>query len=340
VNLAGNGDLEFGTSPATGWSVGGGSAVLQNAGTTPLTVHSGTYALGDTARTMSFQGPQYNLPTGAGAYNVTAWVRSDADTTAAVQVNRSCGATAMTDFNAVVGSYGFALPANTWTPVTGTIDLTNAYGGTQGTNCQPGNVATPGVVRQALLYLNQTSGTTFPNLYIDDLVVTVTDGHNLVGNPNFEAGSNTTWQNNGGGSLAVTTAIYLGGTHSLAHTNRTQTSQGPRWNLPLGAARYSFTFNALHDGTANHDLILQPTYTCNDGMGAHYPAAVAFASQAGGNSWNTLTGTYTFPPANAAAGCKMTTAAVYLQQEYGNGSCSGVECPNFYIDDVSITLVP
>jgi hypothetical protein len=178
-----------------------------------------------------------------------------------------------------------------------------------------------------------------PNLYIDDLVVTVTDGHNLVGNPNFEAGATTGWQNNGGGTLGVSTAIYLGGTHSLSHTLRTATSQGPRWNLPLAAARYNITFNALHDGAMNHDLILQPTYTCLNGQ-ANYPASVAVATQAGGNSWNALSGTITMPPANATPGCKLISAGVYLQQEYGNGSCSGVECPNLYVDDVSITLVP
>ena len=56
--------------------------------------------------------------------------------------------------------------------------------------CQPG-AATPGVVRSAMLYLNQTaagSPVVFPNLFLDDVVVTVPDGHNLVGNPNFEAG--------------------------------------------------------------------------------------------------------------------------------------------------------
>jgi len=336
VNLAGNGDLEYGAT--TGWTVGGGTIALQNAGTTPATVHAGTYALGDTVRTMNFQGPQYNLPTGAGVYNITLWAMSDTATTGAVQLNRSCGATAMTDFNGIVGSYGFTLAANTWTKVTGTLDLSNAYGSGQGTNCQVGP-SLPGVVRSALLYLNQTSGATVPNLYIDDLVITSTDGHNLVGNPNFEAGANTGWQNNGGGTLAVTTAIFLGGTHSLAHTGRTATFQGPRWNLPLGAARYNITFNALHDGTMNHDLILQPTYTCQGGS-AQFPASVAVASQTGGNVWNALSGTYTFPPANAAAGCKMTSAALYVQQEFGNGSCTGVECPNIYVDDVSITLVP
>jgi hypothetical protein len=338
VNLAGNGDLEYGA--ATAWSVGGGTSSLQNAGTSPSTVHAGTYALGDTARTANFQGPQYNLPTGAGVYNVSLWaMQADVATmSAAVQINRTCGATSTQDFNGIVGSYGFPLQQGVWTKVTGTIDLTNAYGSAQGTNCQP-NAATPGVVRSALMYLNQTAGTTVPNLYIDDLVITSTDGHNLVGNPNFEAGATSGWQNNGGGTLGVSTTLYLGGTHSLSLTGRTATFQGPRWNLPLGAARYNITFNALHDGAMNHDLILQPTYTCQGGS-AQFPASVAIVSQAGGNSWNTLAGTYTMPPANAAPGCKLTSAAIYLQQEFGNGSCSGVECPNLYVDDVSITLVP
>ena len=41
-----------------------------------------------------------------------------------------------------------------------------------------------------MVYLNQVgagSPVVKPNLFLDDLVITVPDGHNLVGNPNFEA---------------------------------------------------------------------------------------------------------------------------------------------------------
>ncbi len=57
-----------------------------------------------------------------------------------------------------------------------------------------------GVVRSAVVFLNEDWVTLScpapprsPNFYVDDLVVTVTDGHNLVGNPNFEAGLVDGW---------------------------------------------------------------------------------------------------------------------------------------------------
>jgi hypothetical protein len=341
ANLAGNGDLEYGTPSA--WTTnGGGTLVLQNAGTTPATVHAGTYAIADTARTANFQGPGYPLPTGAGIYNVSAWaMMSDPLTTSVngiLQVALSCGATATSHFPFIGPTFSFPLASGAWTKVTGTIDLS-----AQGADCQPNN-ATPGVVRSALLYLNQASAgtpTAQPNLFLDDVVVTVTDGHNLVGNPNFEAGVTAGWQNNGGGTLGVSSTIALGGTHSLALTGRTGTFNGPRWGMPIGPAKYNVTFNVLHNGTMNHDISLEGTYTCNDGMGARFPAPFAAANQAGANSWNTLTGTVSFPPANAPAGCKVISAGIYVQQEFVNGgSCSGAECPDLFVDDVQITVAP
>ena len=52
----------------------------------------------------------------------------------------------------------------------------------------------PGLVRSAVVFVNENasdqpvpSTSNYPDFYVDDLVVTVTDGHNLAGNPNFEA---------------------------------------------------------------------------------------------------------------------------------------------------------
>ena len=77
------------------------------------------------------------------------------------------------------------MPQNVWTQFSATIDTTQAAG----VDCLPTG-ATPGVVRSAYLYLNHldTVPAPYPPLYLDDVVVQVTDGHNLVGNPNFEAG--------------------------------------------------------------------------------------------------------------------------------------------------------
>ena len=96
--------------------------------------------------------------------------------------------------------------------------------------------------------------------------------------------------------------------------------------MPLGAAKYNVTFNGLHSGSLPHDLILQPTYTCAGGT-SQFPAPIATASQVGGNGWNTLTGTVTFPPANAAAGCRLTAAGIYMQQEGSTVCATGASVP-------------
>src|SRR5207245_2098417 len=141
---------------------------------------------------------------------------------------------------------------------------------------------------------------------------TVTDGHNLVGNPNFEAGTTAGWSQTGG-TLAVSTAWAHSGTNSLVDAARTQIYQGQSWNLPIGTAKYNVVFYVLHSGSLPHSLILQPTYTCGTGA-PQYPAPAGTLSNVAGGNWNQLSGTVTFPPADAPAGCQLTSASLYLQQ--------------------------
>jgi hypothetical protein len=217
-----------------------------------------------------------------------------------------------------------------------TVDLSTSA------NCNPA-ATTPGDVRSAFLFLSQASsnGGVNPDLYLDDLVVTVSDGHNLVGNPNFEAGVTDGWlvNGNGSGNLAVSSTIGFGTTtHSLAVTGRGQFDGGPRYNLPLGPGKYDVVFHGLHTGTVPHTLILQPTYTCANAS-APLPAPLFTAPAVPPNTWTTLTGTVSFPPANAPPGCLLSDAAVYMQQEAG--ACgTGIECPDLYVDEVSITPSP
>jgi hypothetical protein len=343
VNLAGNGDLEYGTpvAPATtpaGWSQNGSGTLVLETGAG--LVHGGTYSIADTARTAHYMGPGYALPTGAGKYNVTAWAMQNVDTTflsGVFQLALTCTSSNTQNFSTTVGGFGKSLPMGVWTKITGTVDYTTTSG------CDPS--VTGGVVDSVLAYLNQTnteSPTDTPPLFMDDLVVTVTDGHNLVGNPNFEAGTTAGWTNTGG-TLVVSGTKSHGGTNSLFDTGRNATYAGPRWGLPIGTAKYNVVFWAMHAGSSPHDLTLQPTYTCQGG-GQQFPAAVAIASQVTGGTWNQLSGSVTFPPANAPAGCKLVTAALYVQQEGGNATCGTgvgqVECPDIYVDDVSITLAP
>jgi hypothetical protein len=332
VNLAGNGNLEY--NATSGWVTSGGTLALK---TGAGLVHGGTYSIADTGRTANYMGPSYALPTGAGKYNITAWAMQNTDPTfgsGVLQYQLNCGAANSPNY-LPVGNYGVSLPQGVWTKITGTIDLA-ATGG-----CDPS--LTGGVVDSVSAYLNQTAAevpTATPDLFMDDLVVTVTDGHNLVGNPNFEAGTTAGWSNTGG-VMAVSTAQAHGGTNSLVDATRMQNYQGPKWNLPIGTAQYKAVFYALHTGSLPHTLMLQPVYTCGAG-GQQFPSSVGVASNVAGGTWNQLSATVTFPPADAPAGCQLTSAGIYVQQEGGNcGTGAGqIECPDIYIDDVSITLAP
>ncbi|MBW8868890.1 MAG: carbohydrate binding domain-containing protein, partial [Acidobacteria bacterium] len=197
---------------------------------------------------------------------------------------------------------------NVWANLSGTIDLAAS---TSSTDCGPAN---GGLVRSVLLYLNQTeqgcTTGTCPDLYMDDLVVNVTDGRNLVGNPNFEAGFADGWGVSSGSAVqAVVTTFAHGGTHSLRQYTRQTPATGPRYVLPTGYARYDVSLWVMQNGTAARDLILQSTYTCLQGGGAQTPPATKMASQVVPGTWTQLTGTVTMPPANATPGCKLTRRA-------------------------------
>jgi hypothetical protein len=349
-NLAGNGDLEYGTT--AGWgAVNGGTLALATtaSGTAP---HGGLDAIGVSGRNYFYQGPSYTMPTGPGRYTITAWGLQKDPTypmiTGVLQLRVTCRDN--TPYYMAVqdgGGFGVMMPMGTWTMFGGTVDTTMA-----GTDCSPTAVP-PGMVRSAVLYLNHAndycgaggSGTPCPNaLYADDVIVQVTDGHNLVGNPNFEANATATdgWGVSAGSAVqAVNTTFAHGGTRSLRESTRSTPGTGPKWALPTGAARYNFSFWVQHTGTVAHDLNLQTTYTCAGGSAVTPPPIKTVAAVATG-TWTQLTGTAVLPPANAAAGCKMTAAGVFVTQEgtaCGTGA-SQVECPDLYIDDVSVTIAP
>jgi hypothetical protein len=338
-NVVSNGDLESGG--ITGWSVFGGAGTLAISSVAAGGVaHTGQYSVSVSNRSMYYQGPGYNLPTGAGKYNITGWGMQQelASIGGLLQVRLLCGTNVNPGYYHTVQPSGFSIPMDqgVWTMFSATIDTAQSP---SGVDCLPTGAA-PGLIRASTVYLNQYDDmlSAKPTLYLDDVVVTVTDGHNLVGNPNFEVDTVTDgWQNNGGGVLATSTTAFKSGARSLALTGRTASYNGPRWNLPLGAAKYNVTVHALHNGGLSHDLILQPTYRCLGGVD-QYPAPVASQTQIGGNQWFDLSGTITFPPVNAPAGCKLVSAGLYLQT--GGGSCGGNECPDLFVDDVSITLAP
>ena len=105
-----------------------------------------------------------------------------------------------------------------------------------------------------------------PNFYIDDLVVTVTDGHNLVGNPNFEAGYRRRMEHERYGGTATLGVSTTNATPERTAFRRQSAvglrNTGIRYALPIGAANYAITFYAMQQGTKQHPLQLQAAYTC------------------------------------------------------------------------------
>jgi hypothetical protein len=328
VNLAGNGDGEYGTTAGWKASFDAGSPTLSNSA-----AHAGSYSVYQFGRTNVYQGPAYIMPTGAGKYYISMWVMQTGTTTfdGVAQYYEKCAT--QEDYVAIQPTgFGMSMPTGAWVQFAGTIDSATPFGDP---GCLP-TAAAPGAIASSFIYVNNGQGETKePDLYMDDVVVQVTDGHNLVGNPNFETGSIAGW--GPAGALTLSTTVAASGMYSLQSTGRSASTVGPTYALPIGAARYSVSLKARHSGTNPHDLVLQPTYTCLGGS-AVTPPPIAIAAATPGGTWTTLIGNVTFPPANAAANCRLTQAAIQVQQEAG--ICSAIECPDLFVDDVSITLTP
>jgi len=330
VNLAGNGDLELGTT--LGWGPFGGASSVNLSNTASSGVsHGGQYSVGMTARSQPYQGPSYNMPTGIGKYNITGFgmQQTDPTLTGILQIAVTCYSTS--NYVTIQSSgFGIPMPMSSWTQFFGPVDFS-----TLPADCQPA-ASPPGVVRLAQIYLNQSGSgtpTALPDLFMDDVVIQTNDGHNLVGNYNFEATVTVGWVVSGSATLSVSATVASGGTHSLMASGRSTTASGPSYTLPLGAAKYNVSFRAYHNGTSSHTLSLQPTYTCSGGSVAQ-GLPITGNAMAGG-TWATISGTMVLPPPNAPAGCKLVQAEVHVQQE--SGTCGTVECPDLYVDDVSIS---
>jgi hypothetical protein len=336
-NLAGNGDLEYGT--LDGWRsfAGAAPAILSSVASGGL-AHGGQYSVDVGGRTQNYQGPAYALPTGPGQYVISFWAQQQSDDflTGVAQVQLTCNSGTAQYLTVQMSGFGMSMLPGVWTQFSGTV---NTSAPAMAADCDP-TATPPGLVRRAMLYLNQTaagSPVATPEFFADDLIVQVTDGHNLIGNPNFEAGDTIGWAVAGTGTMAISSTIFNTGAMSMGVTARTTSQSGPSYSLPIGGARYNVTFHALHTDTTAHDLVLQPSYTCLGGTQTT-TLPIATAAAVPGNTWTTLSGMVTLPPLDATAGCKLVQAEVHVQQE--TGDCATITCPDIYVDDASITFAP
>ena len=189
-NLAGNGDAEYGNGITTGWS-----SINSNTGTSP-SAHGGMYSIAGTGRTSNWNGPGYYIPTGLGKYNVSVWAMQNQVAgdppliTGALQLRLSCATGVAYYLNGTVATV--PMPQGTWVNFSGSFD--SSTDANTGSDCAPlnHNGFLPGVVQSAIVFLQDSTSdpaismNNYVNFYMDDLVVTVPDTHNLVGNPEFE----------------------------------------------------------------------------------------------------------------------------------------------------------
>jgi len=353
-NLAGNGDLEYGTTD--GWST-----IPSGAGLSVSTAaNSGTHSAEQAARGTFYIGPGYYIPTGLGKYNISLWamqnqVTGDSLPVGLLQLRLICAqGTAY-----YTGNVERSLPSGGWVNLTATIDTSQDP--IVSSDCFPnGKVVggVPGLVRSAVILLDEDMNdpplagkTTFPDFYVDDLVVTVDDGHNLVGNPNFEAAGGFVdgWSTNavnvtGTATLSVSTTQHNGGKNSLWEQNRSLPSVGIRYALPIGAANYAVTFYVMQSGVTSHALQLWAAYSClGDPPNSVRKRAISQTAALPTGTWAALSSpAVAFPPSDApTTGCKMTGAAFWVTQ-FDQGTCGTgtgqVECPDLFLDDATIAL--
>ena len=286
VNLAGNGGFELGV---TGW-FGFGASVAQSA----TVVHEGAAAGVAVGRTANWQGPAYALPSGPASYDIGLFVQqaSGAAITLALSSKLTCnGADA---YGTIVAT---SAPSDTWTLLQGTLTV-------------------PAGCSAAVVYVQQFDGTTFPDLYVDDLTVTPLSVSNLSGNPGFESGTGG-WGTYGA-TLAQTTALVHGGVAAGLSSGRSADWMGPAFSFPTGAGSYSASLFALQSSGVDVPLLVSAKLTCN-GVD-NYPTVAAVTAPSG--AWVELAGTFTVP-----SGC--TAVDVFLHQS------GGTTFPDLYVDDLT-----
>jgi hypothetical protein len=140
VNFSGNPGFESGSS---GWGSFGAS-ISQTA----AFVHSGSFAGLASGRSADWQGISFSYPAGAGNYSASLYAlqSSGADLSLMLSVKLTCGGVDSFPTVAIVtGSSG------AWVPLSG-------------------NFTVPAGCSAADLYLHQNGGSSFPDLYVDDLV--------------------------------------------------------------------------------------------------------------------------------------------------------------------------
>jgi endo-1,4-beta-xylanase len=286
ANVISNSDFE---SSAAGWAAFGGTLSVS-----ATFAHGGLQSGVSTGRTAAWNGPSYAMPIWPARYAVSAWVLQDGTSTETLALTSKLTCNNTTNYADVVT---VSAAPNTWVELAGTLVV-------------------PAGCTDALIYVQQESGTDLPNIYIDDVTALFQPLTNIITNSDFESGGSG-WAAFGG-TFNVSSSFAHAGTHSGADTGRTASYMGPSYTIPAGPATYTVTAWALQDGTSSIQLVLNGRLECGANTTYPYIAGATVAQ----DTWVVLTGTLTVP-----SGC--TNALIYLNQG------TGTTFPDLYIDDVT-----
>jgi len=140
TNFSGNPGFESGTS---GWFTFGGGLSQSSA-----FAHSGTFSGLNSGRTATFNGPAFSFPTGAGKYTASLWALQNSGSTFpfVLSVKTHCNGADNFPFLGQVNA-----ASGTWVQLSGSFTV-------------------PANCTEVTLFLNQNGGSTFPDMYVDDLV--------------------------------------------------------------------------------------------------------------------------------------------------------------------------
>jgi len=140
TNFSGNPGFETGTS---GWFTFGGGLAQSS-----TFAHSGSFSGLNSGRTASFNGPAFSFPIGAGKYSASLWALQNSGSSLpfVLSVKTHCDGVDNFPFLGLVNG-----PSGTWVQLSGTFTV-------------------PANCTEVTLFLNQNGGSSFPDMYVDDLV--------------------------------------------------------------------------------------------------------------------------------------------------------------------------
>jgi hypothetical protein len=302
ANLITNPDFESGV---WNWSAAFGGELAASA----AQAHGGAQSVVVTERTQTFHGAHYDLTSIAelgasysfGAFaklggaasdtlNLTAFINCEGQSSRYIQIDTA------------------AASDSDWTELTGELTLPASF------QCS---------LNQVLVYVEGAAAGV--DIYVDDVSAMQTADApvvtNLITNSDFESGAQG-WTAGFGGTLAVSTTQAHHGLQSVVVTDRTETYQGPHFDLTSSVevgSTYSLSAFAKLGGASTNPLRLTARILC-EGLPDEYRLIDTTAGS--DSAWRFLSGDLVLP----AVGCTLTSLLVYVE-----GADIAVD---IYVDDV------